>query len=59
MVKQAEPDVIDPNTAKRTATYSLPWAVWAWLKAEAERRETDASALIADLVRKEQEQVAA
>ena len=39
---------------KKHATYSLPLSIWLWLKDEAARRDTDASALITELVRKEQ-----
>ena len=39
---------------KKNATYSIPINIWLWLKSEAARRETDASALIVDLVRREQ-----
>jgi hypothetical protein len=47
--------VIDLQEVKKHATYSLPMWVWLWLQSEAAKRETNASALIVDLVRKEQE----
>lgn len=50
---------IDLMQVRKVATYSLPMWVWLWLKQEAESRETNASALIAELVRKEQEAKAA
>lgn len=46
---------IDIKFVKKNATYSLPMWVWLWLKNESAKRETDASALIVELVRKEQE----
>jgi len=44
---------------KKNATYSIPVNIWIWLKDEAARRNTDASALIVDLIRAEQEKQAA
>jgi len=57
MQEVAEP--IDLLQVKKNATYSLPLDVWLWLKQEAERRATDASALIVDLVLRERERNAA
>lgn len=53
-MKSAVAEPIDLEQVKKIATYSLPVAVWDWLKQEAERRNTTASGLIVDLVRKEQ-----
>jgi len=57
MQELAEP--IDLLQVKKNATYSLPLTVWLWLQQEAERRQTHASALIVDLVLREQERQAA
>lgn len=50
---------IDLMDLKKNATYSLPIGVWMWLKEEARRRNTDASAVIVELVSQEQKAVAA
>lgn len=47
----AEP--IDLMDVVKAATYTLPVGVWLWLKQEAERRGTTASALIVELARNE------
>jgi hypothetical protein len=39
----------------RTVGLNGATGVWEWLQSEAAKRETNASALIVDLVRKEQE----
>ena len=51
--------IADLMAMKRNATYSLPIEVWMWLKAEARRRDTDASAVIVELVSREQKAIAA
>ncbi len=54
MEQTIEQETSELMDLKKNATYSLPIGIWLWLKREAEKRETDASSLIADLVRKEQ-----
>lgn len=59
MEQKSETNLIDVTDMKKTATYSLPISVWLWLKDEARRRNSNASALIVDLVSQEQKEVAA
>lgn len=59
MERTAGNATVDPMEVKRNVTCSLPIGVWLWLKQEAARRNTNASALIVDLVAKEQEAQAA
>jgi hypothetical protein len=51
--------IADLMEIKKNATYSLPIGVWMWLKAEARRRDTDASSVIVELVTREKSAVAA